>query len=90
MHWIDPSSIEHNCARLLTDRLSNDYVHNNLLIVTKVCMPLRNLVASSTIACEKTGSSLPILEVCGFQFWQFLGSGDHIFEQINTISYTHR
>ena len=32
---------------------------------------------------RQTGSSLPILEVCGFQFWQFSGSGDHIFQQIN-------
>ena len=33
---------------------------------------------------RQTGSSLPILEVCGFRFWQFSGSGDHIFQQIST------
>jgi len=30
---------------------------------------------------------LPILEVCGFRFWQFSGSGDHIFQQISTKSH---
>jgi len=29
---------------------------------------------------RQTGSSLPILEMCGFRFWQFSGSGDHIFQ----------
>jgi len=30
---------------------------------------------------RQTGSSLPILEVCGFRFWQFSDSGDHIFNR---------
>jgi len=37
---------------------------------------------------RQTGSSLPILEVCGFRFWQFSDFGDHIFEQISTKSHT--
>jgi len=37
---------------------------------------------------RQTESSLPILEVCGFRFWQFSGSGDHIFQQISTKSHT--
>jgi len=36
---------------------------------------------------RQTGSSFPILEVCGFQFWQFSVSGDHIFQQISTKSH---
>jgi len=37
---------------------------------------------------RQTGSSLPILEVCGFRFRQFSGSGDHIFQQISTKSHS--
>jgi len=37
---------------------------------------------------RQTGSSLPILEVCGFQFWQFSGSADRIFQQISNKSHT--
>ena len=36
----------------------------------------------------ETGSSLPILEMCGFWFWQFSGCGDHNFQQISTKSHT--
>jgi len=35
----------------------------------------------------QTGSSLPILGVCGFRFWQFSGSSNHIFEQISSKSH---
>ena len=35
---------------------------------------------------RQTGSTLPILEVCGFRFRQFSGSADHIFQQISTKS----
>jgi len=34
----------------------------------------------------QTGSTLPILEVCGFWFRQFSGSGEHIFQQISIRS----
>jgi len=33
---------------------------------------------------RQTGSSLRILEVSGFRFRQFSGSGDHIFQHIST------
>ena len=36
---------------------------------------------------RQTGSSLSILDVCGFRFRQLSGSGDHIFQQISTKSY---
>jgi len=36
---------------------------------------------------KQTGSSLPILEMCGLRFWQFSGSGDHIFQQTSSKSY---
>jgi len=36
---------------------------------------------------RQTGSSLPILGMCGFRFWQFSGSGDHICQQISTKSH---
>jgi len=36
---------------------------------------------------RQTGSSLPILEVCGFRFRQFSCSVDHIFQQISTKSH---
>jgi len=35
----------------------------------------------------QTGSWLPILEMRGFRFWQFSGSGDHIYELISTKSH---
>jgi len=37
---------------------------------------------------RQIGSSLPILEVCGFRFQQFSDSGDHIFQQISTKSHS--
>ena len=55
--WIDPLisffrlSVSQSVC-LLTDRLSNDYVHNSLPIFTKFCVRLRNVVASSPIVCE--------------------------------------
>ena len=58
MHWIDPlisffrRSVSQSVC-LLTDRLSNDYVHNSLPIFTKFCMRLRNVLASSPIVCER-------------------------------------
>ena len=70
------------CVCLSTDRLSNDYVRNSLPIFTKFCMPLRNVVASNAIVLEQTGSSLPILEMCKVQFWQFRDCGGHIFSRI--------
>jgi len=36
---------------------------------------------------RQTGSSLLILEVRGFRFRQFSGSGDHIFQQVSTKSH---
>ena len=39
---------------------------------------------------RETGSSLRILEVCGFPFWQFSGCRDHIFQQISTKSHIRR
>ena len=58
MHWIDPLisffrlSVSQSVC-LLTDRLSNDHVHDSLPIFTKFCMRLRNMVASSPIVCER-------------------------------------
>ena len=74
---------------LLTDRLSNDYVHNNILYrfspnfaCGSEMWSLRRL-----LFVRQTGSSLPILEVCGFRFWQFSDCSDHIFQQICTKSH---
>jgi len=36
---------------------------------------------------RQTGSSLPILEMCGFRFRQFSGYGDHMCQQISTKSH---
>ena len=53
MHWIDPLiSFFRLSVCLLTNRLSNDYVHNSLPIFTKFCMRLRNVVASTPVVCE--------------------------------------
>jgi len=72
---------------LWTDRFSNDYVHNSLPFS-------RNFVCGSEmwslrrlLFARQTGSSLPILEVCGFRFQQFSGFGDHIFHEISTKSH---
>jgi len=32
------------------------------------------------LSVRQTGTSLPILEVCGFRFRQYSGSGDHIYD----------
>ena len=37
---------------------------------------------------EQTGSSLPILEMCKIQFWQFRGCGGHIFLRIVIKTWT--
>jgi len=83
MHWIDPQisfSVGQSVC-LLTDRLSNDYVHSSLPIFTKFCTRLRNLVASSHIVLRQTGSSLPSFGGVRVPIWQFSGSGDHIFNR---------
>ena len=36
---------------------------------------------------RQTGSSLLILEMCGWRFLQYSGSGDHIFQQVSTRSH---
>jgi len=56
-------------------------------IFTKFCMQLRNVVASRLLFVRQTGSSLPILQVCGYRFRQFSAFGDHIFQQISTKSH---
>jgi len=35
------------------------------------------------LCVKETGSSFPILEVYGFRFWHFSGSGQHIFQRID-------
>jgi len=50
-------------------------------------MPLRNVAIRRLLFVRQTGSSLPSLEMCGFRFWQFSGSGDHILQQISSKSY---
>jgi len=60
------------------------YVHNCLPIFTKFCKRLRNVVASTPI-CDT--NRVPILEVCGFSFRLFSGSGEHIFQQISIRSH---
>jgi len=53
----------------------------------QILMRLRNVVASTPIFVRQTGSTLPILGVCGFRYRQFSGSGDHIFQQISIQSH---
>jgi len=43
--------------------------------------------AHGRLFVKETGCSLLILEVCGFRFPQFSGSGEHIFRQISTKSH---
>jgi len=50
-------------------------------------MRLTNVVYRRLLFVRQTGSTLPILEVCGYRFRQFSGSGDHIFQQISTKSH---
>jgi len=72
---------------VLTDRLSNDYVHNSLRTFTKFVCWSQMWLLRRLLFERQTGSSLPILEMCGFRFWQFSGFGDHIFQQISTKSH---
>ena len=46
--------------------------------------PTHSLTLRRLLFERQTGSSLPILEVCGFRFRQFSGYGDHTFQQIST------
>jgi len=54
--------------------------------IVKFCTQVRYQVYQKTHVLfeRQTGSSLPILEVCGFRFRQFSGFDDHIFQQIST------
>ena len=95
MHWIDPlisffpvcPSVCLSVCVSVNRWFSNDYVHSSLPIS-------RNFVCGSEMRSfrrllfvRQTGSSLPILEVCGFRFRQFSGSFAHIFQQISTKSH---
>jgi len=69
---------------LLTDRLSNDYVHNSSPIFTKFCMRFRNVVSSSPIVCERNrkyfadfrGVRIPILTVFN-RWWPHFSTDQH-------------
>jgi len=90
MHWTDPVIRFFRLSVCLwTDRLSNNNVHIFLPIFTKFCMRLRNVVASTPIVYDTNRKYFSDLEMCGFRFQQFLGYGDHIFQQISTATKSH-
>ena len=51
------------------------------------CASGSGMLSHRRLFLTQTGSSLLNLEVCGFWFRQFSGSGEHIFQQISTRSY---
>jgi len=55
---------------LLMDRLSNNYLGNSLLILTKFCILVQNMGGSMPIVCGANRSSNWILEVHKFRNWQ--------------------
>ena len=78
MHWIDNQffsvcqSVSQSVERCANSGFEFDWV-----------MWLRRRL----LFARQTRSSLPILEMCGFRFLQFSGSGEHIFQQISTKSH---
>jgi len=72
---------------LWTDRLLNDYVHNSFGFSPNFACGSEMWSLWCLLFVRQTGSSFPILEMCGFQFRHFSGSGDHIFPQISTKSH---
>jgi len=69
--FVNRSVVERLCPQFFTD-------------FRQILHAAQKLVALTPIVCGQTGSSLPILEVCGLQLWQFSGCGDHIFQQVST------
>jgi len=86
MHWIDPQIsffhlsvclsvslvfVNRSVVKRLSPQFFTDF--HEILHVAQKC------VISTPVFVRQTGSSLPILEMCGFRFGQFSGCGDHIF-----------
>jgi len=89
MHWIDSvisffhlSVCEQTGCRAITSTILDQFSRN--FACGSEMWSLRCL-----LVVRQSGCSLPIFEVCRFRFWQFSGSGDHIFQQISTKSHIH-
>jgi len=84
MHWIDPQiSFFPSVGLCVCEQIGCRTITSTVLYRFS-----RNFACGSEIwslrrlsFVRQTGSSLPILEVCGFGFSQFSGSGDHIFNR---------
>ena len=68
---------------LWTDRLSNDIRPHSYRFSPNFACGSEMWSLRRLLFATQTGSSFPILEVCGFWFRQFSASGDHIFQQIS-------
>ena len=89
MHWIDPLISFFSVCLCVCEQIGCRTITSTVLYRFS-----RNFACGSEMRSlrrllfvRQTGSSLPILEVCGFRFWQFTGSHDHIFQQISTKSH---
>ena len=94
MQWIDPLisffrlsvsqsvcvSVNRSVVEWLRPQFFTDFQRN--FACGSQMWSLRRLVF-----VRETRSSLRILEVCGFRFWQFSGCGVQIFQQISTKSH---
>jgi len=65
----------------------NYYVHNPLPTFNKFLHVAQKSGHFDASCLSDKPEVLPILEMCGFRFWQFSGSADHIFQQISTKSH---
>ena len=87
-----------SCLLIALDRASNQFFLSVCLFEQIGCrmitstilyrfsqffMRLKNVVDTYCLWIQ-TRSSFSILEMCGFRFLHFSGSGDHIFQQIST------
>jgi len=92
MHWIDPLISLFPSVSLSVCQSVCLWTDGSQTIMSTILYQFsRNFVRSSEMRSfcrllfvRQTGSSLPTLEVCGFRFRQFSGSGDRIFQQMST------
>jgi len=88
MHWNDPV-ISFSVCLCVCEQIGSRTITSTILYRFSPNFACGSEIWSlrRLLFVRQTGSSFPILEVFGFRFRQFSGFGDHIFQQISTISH---
>jgi len=91
IHWIDPQiSFFHLSVSLcVCEQIGCQMITSTILyrFSQNFACGSEMWLLHRLLFVRQTRSSLPILEVCGFRFWQLPGSDDHIFQHISTKSH---